>query len=1058
MKKSSYSTLIIFLVFSIVGLALIPRLSIQLNPSQKSSSLTISYSWSSASPEIIENQVSTKLEGMLNNLQGIQKVSSVSGYGKGSITIDIDKASDIDQLRFEAASIVRQLYPQLPKEVSYPTISLNSPQQESLQKPLISLQLNGNSDRNELKVYAEEKIKPKLTQIKGINSVNVYGGNRQEWVLTYDRRQLENLQLSENDIIKSIKSRYDQSSLGIAHNGEINQMNVILGQNPQFTSSGKTAEEIKRDLENITLPCSEKNAISGSRILHLSDILKVIRSEQNVEEFYRINSKNAITVVIHADIGVNQLNLSKVIRSKLDEITQTLPPSYQATIEYDATVHIRENLDKIWVQSGLAIFILLIFVWLSTRSLRYSMLILLSLIVTLSLSSLIFFFLKIELHLYSLAAITTSLGILIDNTIVIIDHYCRYKNLKVFTALLGATITTISGLIVIWFLPDNIKFNLLDFAVVMIIVLMMSLIVALLFIPSLIDIIKLSIGNQPFKQKNKFKVIVKLTKVYTEIIEILLRFRKISFTIMLLSFGLPVFLLPNHLEKQNTFSRYYNSSIGSEYYQENIQPILSKVLGGSLRLFINYVYEKSYSTTKEPTTLYVNAGLPNNATIEQMNGLYLQVERFVSQFKEISQFITRVPNGQNGSMTIYFKPEYENGGFPYMLKNQLISFSTEMSGISWNIYGVGQGFSQHLNESNVSTFNVTMKGYNYDELKRQAIVLKKQLEINPKVQEVNINKNLNLRNDKNLYELVLETNPQHLVFFGISNEELYQYLQRQNIHSHADIYQLMNGEYEQIKVIPDDSKYFDVWSLMNQPVMMDKKVIKLSSLSKAEMKNISSEIHKENQEYIRMVSFEYFGSQTLGDKFLEKTLKTIKSELPLGYTVQKTGYDRYSDDSKQQYFLIGLVILLIYLFCAIIFESFLQPLALILLIPISYIGVFITFYWFDLNFDQGGYASLLLLSGNVVCAAIFIISEFNNLKQLYPRKESFKLYIKAYNHKIIPILLTIFSTVVGLVPFLIFGQNEVFWFALGVGTIGGLIMSLIAIILCLPLFLRFRSS
>ena len=139
--------------------------------------------------------------------------------------------------------------------------------------------------------------------------------------------------------------------------------------------------------------------------------------------------------------------------------------------------------------------------------------------------------------------------------------------------------------------------------------------------------------------------------------------------------------------------------------------------------------------------------------------------------------------------------------------------------------------------------------------------------------------------------------------------------------------------------------------------------------------------------------------------------------------------------------------------CAIIFESFLQPFALILLIPLSFIGVFLTFYWFDYNFDQGGYASFVLLSGNVVCAAIFIIAEFNQLKKIQKKTSTFQLYLKAYHHKIVPILLTVLSTVVGLVPFLIYGETEAFWFALGVGTIGGLLMSLLAIWIYLPLFL-----
>lgn len=1059
MQKSSYGILIAFVVLSIIGIALIPKLSVQLNPSNSSGSLTVSYYWGNVSPEVLERQVTAKLEGAFSTLQGITKLNSVSGYGNGYITLETDKSTDLDQLRFEVATLVRQLYPQLPKEVSYPIINLNSPDQETQQKPLMSLQFNGQASMSDLKIYADEQLKPKLSQIEGIYTVNVYGGNKQEWVLTYDRSQLENLKITENEVITVLKNQYRQSSLGLVRNGEGQQMNVVLSPKPQDILSKKSVDEIVKDLGMITMPLRDKNKENNGnlgRIIHLSDILKVSRNEQPTEEFYRINGKNAVTMVIQADVGANQLALSKLIREKLVEIAKTLPPTYQTNIEYDATEYIRENLDKIRVQSGLAVLILLIFVLLTTRSMRYTLVILLSLIINLALSFIVFYFLKIEIHLYSLAAITTSLGILIDNTIVMIDHYRRYRNLSVFTALLGATLTTIAGLTVIWFLPDETKKDLMDFAVVMIIVLGISLLVALFFVPAMIEKINIVIDNQSIIHRKKLQRIARLSKIYTAITLFFLRFRKTSFVLMLLAFGLPVFMLPNHLEETNPLAKYYNPTIGNERFQENIQPTINKVFGGSLRLFMNYVYEKSYYSKNERTLLYVNAGLPNQATIEQMNELYLRVESYLSQFKEINRFITRIYNGQNGSMTIYFKPEYENGSFPYILKNRMIAFSTEMSGINWDIYGVGQGFSQNLDENSTPTFNVLMYGYNYNELERQANMLKKRLEIHPRIQEVNINKSLNYWNNKSLYEFVLETDPKHLALYGRTNAEVYEYLQRQNVRSRPDIYQLMNGEYEQIKVIPADSKGFDTWSLMNQSVKVDKNMVKLSDFAKTEKQKISPEIHKENQEYLRMVSFEYFGSQNFGEKFLDKTLQEIKPQLPLGYTAKKKGYDWSSTEAKQQYWLIGLVIILIYIICAIIFESLLQPLALILQIPISFIGVFLTFYWFDFNFDQGGYASFVLLSGNVVCAAIFIIAEFNNLRKLHPTAKPFKLYIKAYNHKIIPILLTVLSTVVGLVPFLIYGQNEVFWFALGAGTIGGLMMSLIGIILYLPLFLRFR--
>ena len=87
----------------------------------------------------------------------------------------------------------------------------------------------------------------------------------------------------------------------------------------------------------------------------------------------------------------------------------------------------------------------------------------------------------------------------------------------------------------------------------------------------------------------------------------------------------------------------------------------------------------------------------------------------------------------------------------------------------------------------------------------------------------------------------------------------------------------------------------------------------------------------------------------------------------------------------------------------------------------------------DINFDQGGIASFILLSGLVVNAGLYIINDFNNLRKKYPGRSSFDLYLKAYNQKIIPVLLTIVSSMLGLIPFIWQGQNEVFWFVFASG-------------------------
>ncbi|MBN2166681.1 MAG: efflux RND transporter permease subunit [Marinilabiliaceae bacterium] len=180
--------------------------------------------------------------------------------------------------------------------------------------------------------------------------------------------------------------------------------------------------------------------------------------------------------------------------------------------------------------------------------------------------------------------------------------------------------------------------------------------------------------------------------------------------------------------------------------------------------------------------------------------------------------------------------------------------------------------------------------------------------------------------------------------------------------------------------------------------------------------------------------------------------------MPVGYRIKQQYYQGGSwNDQKEdstQVWIILLVAVIIFFICAIVFESLLQPIAVLMMIPLSFIGVFLTFYWFELGFDQGGYASLLLLSGLTVNSALYILNELNSVRQRFPRLSAIRAYLKAFNNKITPVILTLLSTVLGLVPFLSGGKREAFWFSMAAGTIGGLIFSLLAIIIILPMFVR----
>lgn len=1055
MPRHAYTLRVLFAVLSLLGLAVLPRLPVQLAPSGGGgASLRVQFSWAGASPEGVERHITARLEGVLSTVAGVKKVESTSGYGQGSVTLTLDPQAPVDELRVEVAGLLRQTWKQLPRESSYPELTLNTPNERDRQKPLLLLQLSGPDGTAQLSQYAEEQLKPRLATVPGVAGLGVYGGSRPEWVLTYDADILRPLGLSEMDLRQALVRHFRHESLGVMQTDNGRAFRVSLSPAN----------------ERISWHFPVSNRVG--RVVYLDDLVRISRQEPPANQFYRINGKTAVNLVLQATEGANQLRVAARVREQMAQLR--LPAGYALSVEYDATDYIRENLEKLGVQSGVAVLILLAFTFLTVWNIRYVFVILLSTVVTLAISVLVFVVLGwlgflVEIHLYSLAALTVSLGILIDNIIVMIDHYRRHRDLRVFPALLGATLTTCAGLVVVWFLPEESRQGLADFAVVLAVTLFVSLGVAVGFVPAVME--KKGRKGEAGKERSDesegekephFATVRGWARPYGRVIHAGLRFRSLPIVLAILAFGLPVFMLPNRLSESEGMANVpvvgkplvsaYNATIGSEWYSENLQSFVNKWLGGTLRLFVNYVYEGSVQREPERTALYVIAELPNQSTPEQMDALFRRFEAELGQHDEIEQFVTQVNSGQQGSLVVYFRSPHDEGVFPYQLKNEAIRLSTEMSGVDWDIFGVGQGFSQRLNEEENPTFNVELRGYQYDQLAEQARVLKTMLEKHPRIQEVNINRSPGLFQQKSLYAFVLNPDPQTLALRNTSTTALFDYLNSYNARPQPDEYVLMGGQYEAIKFLPVQGQTTDIWQLTHQAIRSGGATLQLSEMDSIRREKIIPEILKEDQQYRRLVSFQYYGSYTFGDKFLDKTLAEFRPQLPLGYTIKKRDQFWFGEDARTPYELLALVVLLIYGVCAVIFESLWQPLALIALIPLSYTGVFLAFYWTDANFDQGGYASLVLLAGNVVCAGIFIVAELNRLRREQPDEPVLNLYLTAFRHKIRPILLTVLSTVAGMIPFLLY-EREPFWYALGIGTIGGLLMSLVAVILYLPLML-----
>ncbi|WP_421976947.1 efflux RND transporter permease subunit [Roseivirga seohaensis] len=1030
--KRPFRMVIVFVVLAMIGIAFIPKLNVNFTPRYTKPAITISYTLPNSSPDIVERLATSPLENAISQIEGVNKVTSVSRDNSGSIELSFDKGEDMEFRKFEINSLIRNLYKKLPETMSYPRVEQRGGEvQNKTESPILLYSINGPYASYKIKKDVDEYILKPLSYINEIQRTELTGANELQITVDFDPLLLMRYGLSKSDIVSSLRLFQDRNYPGMIKNP--------AGQQFYFRSSSELTS--LEDLEQAVI-----SNIEGKE-LYLKDVAKVYIEEQEPTRYSRINGRNAINLRIYAREGVNKIVLAKQIRDRIEELQATLQSDISIFLEQDDTEFLNEEMDKIYKRTSLSIIILLLFIFLINRNPRYLVTLFMGITVNLCITAIIIYVLDVELHMYSIAGLTISFGLIVDNAIVMMDHMYRKKNRGIFVALLAASLTTIMALLMVLLLPEEDRRNLSDFSIVVAINLAVSLLIALFFTPALYQLLfKKDMEKSRLFSIRQLRRKVKWYRGYTKSIDFMVRYRKAFIVIVILAFGLPVFKMPIQWEGHE----WYNKTIGSDKYQDDIRPITDKILGGAMRKFATEVYQGYYYRDVSQTLLTVRATLPTGTTLEDANYVINKVEEFVDGVKGVDKYITRV-NNRTGTVQITFKPEYEFSALPYQLKGRLQARSVDLTGVQWVISGVGQGFNIGGERGENQEFGIRMRGYNYDELSAQADILAKKLEDHKRIQEVKTNEQIGYSYGAvkgNEYVLYLDVD--RMAKAGINRGAVTNVLTDFTLPDRSEAMANLNNELTPIFIRALNAKNFSKYDLMEEALPIDtNRLVKINDYANMVFEESANEIHKEDRQYLRKLGFKYLGSSKFGAEYRDEMIEEMKLIMPVGYQIDtQDNYFRF-DKQVRQYGLLGYLIIGIFVICAILFENLKQPFYIIVTIPISFIGLFLIFSLFDFSFDQGGYAAFVMLGGLVVNAAIFIVNDLNNTKlQKYNRA-----VLRAVMGKAQPIMLTILSTCFGLIPFLLEGENEAFWFSLAIGTIGGLMFSTIAVFVCLPVFL-----
>ncbi len=1053
----SFSLLLVMVILIVVGLGLTPLIDVGASPMpRQGKTLNVNFSWANASPRVIEQEVTSKIEGLVSAVNGVEEVTSVSRLGSGNVKLQLKEDANVSMIRFEISSLLKQISEKLPEGVSYPTLSGGTIASENASKPttetLLAYQINADMDGEQIKEYIEHNVTPVLSALEDVVEVRVTGGTSKYIEIVYDPIILSNYGLTAGHISDGIKAFMGKSNI-------VGDIEYVDGDDErQRITLHLGTSKFSGDLGDMPL-----TTVNG-KIIYLNDLATYEYKDRLPSRYYRVNGLNTVYMNIIVNADANMIKLSESLRAKIDELKPQLRSGIYLTLTKDASEEMQTELEKLIRRTGLSLLILLLFVWIVSRQLKYLAIIFITLVANITIAIILYYLCDLRLHIFSLAGITVSLGMIIDSSIVMVDHYSYYHNRKSFLAILAALLTTIGSLIVIFFMPDYIQRDLYDFSRIIIINLSVALVVALFFVPALVQRFHYD-SRQTVKTRQQASRILSWSRLYNKYLMFTQKRKWIYFLVLILAFGLPFFAMPDKIKpkrqeyymRQSTElslpAKWYNAVFGSPFYLTHLKKPISVIFGGTMQLFASSLDSQTFSEKERDVVLNIRAQMPLGGSVHQLNEKVAMLEKFLAGYSEIKRFETTVSSG-GAKMTVEFKDEYKKGYFPYYLESMVIGQELTIGGADWSTYGVSErGFSNSLRLGYRSD-QIEIAGYNYNRLYKYAEEMCEVLQTNRRVTDLIIENDVG---GSAVDELYMDFDREKIALYDFDLSSGYRALRELLTENELGRYtsDMIDSD---ILLKSAQLDRFDLWHLLNSYIKVGEKDIPFSVFGHIEQRKAKNSIPKKNQEYTLNIRFNYIGSYESRNRYITEVTESFNQKFPVGYRCLNTSRGYYKDKGTQ-YWLILLIVVIIFFMCSILFESLRLPFVIILLIPVSFIGTFLTFYFTKVPFGTGGFASLVLLCGIVVNAGIYIINEYENIRKEYAQKglgsvSAVRLYLKAYHHKIIPVFLTVLSTVLGLVPFFLYTDTNEFWFSFAVGTSGGLVFSIFALVFVMPIFLR----
>ena len=980
--------------------------------------VNVSTTLQGASPEVIEQNVVRPMEDILTSLEGVKGIYSSSRTGRGNISIEFELERSIDAAIQEVSTRIGQVQRRLPKDIDPPIISKQNPEDQ----PIVWIAVTTkNDDLRSLMKYTEETLKDQFSDLPGVGDIFLSGFVRPIISIELIPAKLKQYNITANDVLDAVQAEHMDTSGGKIDDASSTYNLIVKGE----------AQNVE-DLKKITIAKRAGQYTSDfARKVVLSDLANVSLGLVRDKSISSVNKKTAVSIGIKKQRGSNAVAVAKGVLKKVEQLKKQLPDTYELTVIFDTTKFIKNSIDELNTHLFIAVLLtaLVCLMFLGSWSATFN--VLLSIPTSIFGAFIVLYFMGYTLNTFTLLGLTLSIGIVVDDAIMVLENIFRHKEHKrgqiqsaivgareITFAAIAATAAVIAIFLPVVFMKGVIGRFFMQFGVAISVAVLFSLLESLTITP-MRSALYVHEGHRTTRFGIWFeKVFLSIQKWYVGILKPALNHKAVIILSSLFVVGLSFYLL-KFIKK------------------EFVPPQESGMLTMSVRLPIGTGFNTTYAMAAK-----VEDWLLKQPDIDRIQ-LRIGQDFGGSSDTSRASFMIGLKEKKLRSMKQLALSDFIRDEVKKMTKAKV--FLSDPT--TRNFGGGGKGFPVEF----------TLKGSDWNELTTSVQTLMEKMRNSGMMVDVDSDM------DEGLPEIQLIPNRDQMNLSGVSVASLGSLVN--TMMNGTTVAQYSEGGKRYDIVVSLQKTANEVHDMENIFISNIKgNFLPISKLVKYENATTLQQINHTNRARSVTITANLTGKYSIDPAwdFIQTEVKALNKSGSL--MAEKTGTSQTQQETfNSLIFALMLGVLVAYMIIAAQYNSFIDPVTILITLPYSVTGAFLGLAITQQTLNIYSFIGILLLMGIVKKNSILLVDFANQEMKNKKGISAVEAMLNAADSRFRPIVMTSLATITAAIPIaLATGEGAEVTRSMAITIIFGVMFSTVltlVVVPCLYLFFnRFKKQ